>query len=399
MHTLVRTLLAVILIIGICNPAQAQKKRKSNPHAPGEDIYKHYRGTIGNRAVVFDVIWGWQGGSNYGGSYFYYTEQPETKHFIISEPPTFEHNETLWCNVTPEHTPPGENFFSDRDRPHERMTFTITDNKLEGKWYSPSEKDSAQINLTEDNSNAALEIRYYYDTVSFTNSKNNRFKVAYSLLAVQTNEGDANRLFITSSMMKFLSKGKPAGNDMNSYLAKVSTEYFSKLKANKDAIPADIAVTEKRKYASLSAYEQLLPIYNDKGFLVLKKTLMAQKADGGFKDELCSYLCLDLNRQKAITFDDVFNGDDNSLSNKLKAAYIRRYDMPPSKNTSTLKVNKIPVTKNIALVHKGINFSYDHEQLLKPDKEAFGLSEVNIFIPYTDLKDLLKPEFKKRIGM
>ncbi len=140
-------------------------------------------------------------------------------------------------------------------------------------------------------------------------------------------------------------------------------------------------------------------MYNDNGFLVLKKTLVAYQADGDIKNELCSYLCLDLRTQRPMTFDDVFNGDTNSLSNKLKAAYVKRYDMPPSNKVSSLQVDKIPVSKNIALVHKGINFSYDHEQLLKPDKEAFGLSEVNIFIPYTELKDLLKPEFKKRIGM
>jgi hypothetical protein len=77
-------LTAVTLIV--CCPIHAQKKRSSTPHAPGEDIYKHYTGSIGKRQVTLDLRYGYQGASNYGGSSFYYADEDRIHHFYISEP-------------------------------------------------------------------------------------------------------------------------------------------------------------------------------------------------------------------------------------------------------------------------------------------------------------------------
>jgi hypothetical protein len=41
------------------------KHRKANPHEAGEDIYKHYTGTIVSKKIVLDLRYGYQGATNY----------------------------------------------------------------------------------------------------------------------------------------------------------------------------------------------------------------------------------------------------------------------------------------------------------------------------------------------
>ena len=92
--------------------------------------------------------------------------------------------------------------------------------------------------------------------------------------------------------------------------------------------------------------------------------------------------------------------DKNKLSVLLEKSFRNRYSIPATKKLNTvLKVSKIPFTANVAVVHGGLNFSYDYYSLFAKHKDDFAKTEVNIFIPYTDLQDLLKPGFKDRIGM
>ncbi len=75
--------------------AYAGDRKTCIHHGPGEDIYKHYKGTIGTHQVLLDLRYGYCGSSNYGGSYIHDLTTGTTTRLIISEPASFAHNMEL----------------------------------------------------------------------------------------------------------------------------------------------------------------------------------------------------------------------------------------------------------------------------------------------------------------
>ncbi len=63
----------------------------------------------------------------------------------------------------------------------------------------------------------------------------------------------------------------------------------------------------------------------------------------------------------------------------------------------------MPITKNIALVDKGIIFCYVYKELI-PEKTYLKkyispIASIEIFLSYKQLEGLLKDDFKRSIGM
>jgi len=361
-------LMAAFFIIA-SSVSYAQKKRAANPHAPGEDIYKHYTGTIGTRKVTLDLRYGYQGASNYGGSTYYYPNQEGTTLFYIYEPETFDHNVTLTAGEQEEsHKLMADARELNRNRSaFPKWKFTITGNKLTGKWYSPDGIVIYDINLTEDYSRSyPMDVIYFRDTSSET-----------TLIAVKpsanTNSSDAD--FITSAELNFIN-GRSIG--VNNW-----PDYFTGGYAKK-----------------LAGVNDMFPVYNDNGFLVLMKSQYTNK----FPVDDFSFLCLDVLNKRILTLNDILNIDETRLSALLEKSVRKNYNLDPNKELSAwFLFDKIPVSEKIMIGNKGINFYYAIDEVIPAkdyqDKFLDRHTPIKIFLSYDDLKDMLKDDFKKRVGI
>jgi hypothetical protein len=382
MKKTINLILPALLLLMSVHACAQYKHRKADAHAPGEDIYKHYTGTIGDKKIALDLRWGWQGGSNYGGSDYYYADEPGTHSFDIYEPETFDHDATL--NAKDVIITQFGQMFGDRDVPSPKWQFTLNGNKLNGTWVSADGITNATVALTEDYSNSyPMDLVIFRDSIYYkseTNSMPANGIFTYSAPSSSCNSNDGN--FIKRAEFRFL-HGNGEYNEPTGVLTK---KYAKALFAKNIKTYADTA-TKKSDKAAFGMCS-LMPVYNDEGLLVLKESHSVN-----FTNEQVAYLCLDVRNQKQLELKDMLVANTNVLSPLLEKELRKKYKLDPSKDLKTwLLKSKIPVTSNAYPAHKGIVFTYNPGELLPNDN-------VDIFLSYDDLRNLLTEDFKKRIGM
>lgn len=335
----------------------AQKKYTADPKAASENIYKHYTGTIGNRKVTLDLRWGYQGGSNYGGSYFYYNDEGGIRRFYIFEPKTYNHDETLTAREEGEY----DLTTGEEDRKGgARWVFNINQRELSGKWYSGDGKDIRDIKLTEDLSHSyGFDLMPYSDfarrNTSLRSGKNFAFVVRpVKQLMASGKHNNEEAKFIDEKLLQFLSDKNVDGNQSAS----------------------------------------LLPVYNTNDILVLKN-------DGFINREAnIAYLCLDVKNKKQLVSGDILIETGDRLKSLIEQSLRKQYKLDQRKKLSTwLKVDEMPLTNNVMPANGGLIFSYAPREILPAEKAEAMYSPIDIFVSYQELDGLLTAAFKKRVGI
>ncbi len=309
-----------------------------------DDIYRHYKGTIGKDTVTLDLIFGFKGGSNYGGSAYYRKNSDAITRFLIGEPPSQDQHQTLYCVEVV----PGSEFERNKSP---KWEIKMTGNKLQGKWYSIGKTTEADIDLTEDYSRSypmdiyVKRTKAIDDTVK-TATADNFFLYAKPSAAVKPRDAAFINSKINKIPVKYLTsflKDKPATNQMT--------------------------------------LMYLMPVYNDKGFLTLK---MQYGYESYPENE--AYLCLDVEQKRMLAYDDIMENDPELLSAILGKAYSKL------KDTNANATTGISPTKNVMITYNGIIFHYNNKQIA-------GEENVSIYVPYSELSSLLKKDFKNRMGL
>ncbi len=340
--------------------ASAQKKMCPDPHGPGQDIYKHYKGTLGGKAVSLDLRYGYCGGSNYGGSTYYYDDNERTTLFYIYEPKSYEHGVTLTAGEQQEQTNIWEDYKDQMEPVMPTWEFKILGNKLIGKWQSDDKKINSDIELDEDYSRSVpMDIRFIKDSTSGAS-----FVGVKPAATVSKKNAD----FIEGEQLKFVSSSDETIKTWPDYL-----RYYAK---------------------NNSGMFYFMPVYNDNGFLVLEKNLRIKKLEKNY------YLNLDVNNRKQVTLNDIVISDRKKLSAMLETAVRKKYNLEAGKKLSTWFINdQMPVTDNIMIGHKGIVFCYNPGVIYNVNHDKDENNVIRVFLSYGQLSKIMKPDFRRRIGM
>ncbi len=365
MHKIFSTALALFLFVCVnCSYGQKWDKCRGK-NIPGENIYKHYFGTLGGEKIVLDLRFGFCGGSNYGGSNYYFEGKEGSTCFYIGEPDSFNLNITLHGEEQPNANKLWESAdqWTDRDN-LARWTFKITNNTLTGTWTSADKKEKKDIRLTEDYKNSVP-----MDLFSYRN-KEAKIWIAYTKATAAVKADEAE--FIVQEQLDFLGVSRER--------AKTWTAYLGSLKAD-DSI----------------GMMNLMPVYNENGFLVLENESVRNEQTAYTSRH--SYLCLDIANKRRLTLNDVLIDDNEKLSHLLESSLRKKFNL--DKNLRNYFIfEKVPVTSNIRLTEQGIYFCYDFNDIVfKRDGARPGENPLKVFLPYGQLKDLLKEDFKKRLGL
>lgn len=97
----------------------------------------------------------------------------------------------------------------------------------------------------------------------------------------------------------------------------------------------------------------------------------------------------DLKKNKTVELEDIFNNFSEMDWNGILANHFDNDDQK-----EMLLVDKIPVNRNFYFNQKEITFVYNHYEIT-----AYAAGVVEITIPFSELKNNLKPEFIKRYGI
>ena len=369
------------------NALHAQdKNRKANPHATGEDICKHYTGTIGDKNVVLDLRYGYQGASNYGGSRYYYADKAGTYGLIIPEPESFDHNIVLTAEEAKEnHDLNNDDLAPDRSNLAAKWEFTISGDSLTGTRQDFVTRQTEDIRLAEDyKKSTELDMVFITDKLPTKDDPEKTWAMAsYMLVQPSFNTVEDKVIFIKGTALNFLGGLKLGAYYWSAFPPAYTKKFFDDIVAENDT-----PIVEKDYYMAL------MPTYNDNGFLVLERMI-------GLGYDSISYLCMDVRNKKQLDLKDILNVDNAKLSKLLENALREKYKLDKNKSLNTwLLVSKIPVTKNFALGHKGIYFTYNSGELYKSKPGSWNArNELSIFLPYDQLQSMLKPEFKKRLAL
>lgn len=353
----------LILALLFCNNIHAQRTTPYNPivhrqppgqHSVGQDIYKHYTGTIGGRKVSVDLRYGYQGASNYGGSTYYFADEDERTLFFIRQPPAFSHDVALDSWEVPEDTSLiGE---SPHVSPGPGWSFRIEGDELNGTWHNTADLEHKDVVLREDYSNSCpMEIVFLGGGPESESGRS--FMCAVP--SAKMNKDDAS--FITAEQIRFF-----------------------------DGDNTKIKTWDRFVIWKAGNFEgtYFLPVYNDNGILVME----SEYGSNITGDHKLNYLCLDVRNHKRFSADDMLNIGSGKLSALLEDAVRTKYNIPADVPLSArLLREKIPHAKNVYPVHSGLVFCYNPGELVK-DKE------VVVHIPYRKLDGILRPGFSKRMG-
>jgi hypothetical protein len=380
-----RTLvLACCSLILLQASAYAQQETRAKAHAPGEDIYRHYKGTIGGKHVVLDLRYGFQGASNYGTSSWYYTETEGLNSLILTQPASFDHDATITCEHYPASVMWGPDPL-DREKTPGKWTISMKSGKLTGKWNSTDGKQSKSIDLTEDYKDAVAMEVMCMDTATYTDNK--VFFVGVKPAAgVARKEAD----FISSALTRWAC-GDTISADSWQHYPKAAAEKFL------GRFHKDLAPSSRNGGSPMMKNNQrfimVFPVYNEQGMLVIGQDI-SDFHNNGSTVNCPAYLCLDVKQQKIWKLSDVVDTGNNKLTAAVRKATQTLYHQEAGKKSGYLfDFEQIKPTENFILCNKGLMFCYKN-----PD-ESFWTSEIRIFVPYAQLKDILKKDFKKRMKL
>jgi len=392
-----RTGCCLIVLFIFITRLQAQVAAHTDSKMPAAPFYRHYTGTIGNHKAVIDLRYSYEGAMNYGGSTCYFTDEGGLNFFLISKPPSFSDTEVLRAQVFPENIPLKEvkNAYSIFVQTS-RFEFTLPHDSLKGKWYVQNAQGPLIIALKEDYSAAVpLIFNHADDSEMATGRSNEPLKAVASYNGIQPSPKvkEKEAQFINKAVTQLLGGGGKSSSDAYNLAQAVFQQFFA-------GFHSALNKKEKPDGSNFSGIYTLFPVYNENGLLVLQV--------GGYQYDFANkeytdrnrYLCLDVQNKKLLKLDDIIEPNNDLLISLLEKAFRNKYQLEPGRKISELFITeKMPRTDNFILVNKGLIFSYYPAKIFRDSEDISELQEMRLFLSYDELQNLLKPDFKARMGL
>ena len=356
-------LLTTAITIILLHIAYAGDRKTCVHHGPGEDIYKHYKGTIGTHKVLLDLRYGYCGSSNYGGSYIHDLTTGTTTRLIISEPASFAHNVELTGTESRI-----EDYWWDNMETSPQWRFTIDHDRLKGQRISADKKVKTNIDLAEDPAATAFQMVTFTDSAKTMRPCKPMFTAYYDHIGVSSS-ATVNEAIMT------VTNGKALGaSNMEDLPSALAQKVYTDFKTMYESLPADTSDARWKRHTHYYA-TLLFPVYNDKGIVALE-----------YRDHNDNYSMINIDVQtgRPLTHAAVFGRNDD----KLLAMVREEYQKHPDKG---LAVDSLSHTNDFMLVAGGVIFRYSYTDQYHKDR--------NVFLPYKQLLPLLAPDFKKRMGL
>ena len=279
------------------------------------------------------------------------------------------------------------------DAQNARLICSYSDGKLKGQWISGDNTKKYDFTLKENYPEGAYRFTamYFADSVTGFESKPNGPMGNISEFFIIPEGNDATAQWLQTQLKKILyldSAGK--GLDIEEAVKKGNDAYLT-------AYKNDIKAMENEEFMATLNYESMQEVsvrYNERGYVILE-SLSYDYSGGAHGNHGSALYCLDAVNKRQLTLRDVITADSNQLRPLLEKNFRTQAHLTTSQPlTEYLFENRLMPNDNFYFSDKGIGFLYNPYEIA-----AYALGQINVFIPYTELKQYIRPGFAKRMNL
>lgn len=135
-------------------------------------------------------------------------------------------------------------------------------------------------------------------------------------------------------------------------------------------------------------------LYNDKGYVVVD--FLADAYTGGAHGNYSSTMfCLDVKNKKQLILSDIVKIDSNNLQKLLEQNLRKQYNIKAQESLNKVLFDDfLKPNKNFYFNNNGLAFMYNPYEVA-----SYAQGQIVVYIPFTELKPYLVPQFAERIGV
>jgi Protein of unknown function (DUF3298) len=341
--------------------------------------YKHFTGTIAGKAVCVNL---YHYNSEIRGTY-YYNDVGEPIGLFNGEDST-KNDVGLYLSEDPETERDGTDDYTQ----NAHWVAMLSGDRLTGKWISRDGKKTYDIDLKEDYPVGTFR----FDVLMSDSSAGYGIALGHSAYQISTPDAAIDRIdryFLDTVVRRYL--GCDTAEDIAACMKAGNARYLSGFLEDVDSTDTD--PNDSLSHSGESTMD-LWVMYNEQNMVVLE-SLDYEYMGGAHGIYASSFTCADVQEKKVWELGDILTVDSTKLTSLLEQEARRQFGIKPGKDLSDrMLVDTIPVTHNIYFTRAGITFNYAPYEIA-----SFADGEVSLFIPYNRLMDMLRPEFKKRMGI
>ncbi len=369
------------LLASCDNNVQQQKLvNQSDVTIDKNTYYKRYSGTIAGQPVVLHLS---SDNGALSGTYYYIKQgKPIGIYFtkdttiadgyLVAEPPA-----------------------SRADEREATWKILLKDNTITGKWTSPDGSKTYDINLKEEYPAGSYQLNIWEKEDSI------RYKVdrpepvatiAYKLLRGSSAMKNEDVQFIEKLIMQELGADSLNAITIEDCVKKQIAAYavWYRETIGEDTTESSLMMASNNYYSGVA----MDVIFNDNYWLVMEMS-GSEYTGGAHGNYGVSYMNIDMQQKRVWKIEDVMTVDSNKLNLLLDQEARRYFAMAPTETfEDRLLTDKVLPNGNICITPTGINFVYNPYEIA-----SYADGIITLFLPYSQIKDLLKPAFKQRMGL
>ncbi|WP_346236584.1 DUF3298 and DUF4163 domain-containing protein [Niabella insulamsoli] len=345
-------------------------------------FYKSLEGTIAGKPVVLNLV---KTGNRLDANY-YYTEKGQPI-FLMKN----------W-----EKTAKDSFYFIEITNPSNgqsaQLSMAIVTNGLRGTWTSADGAASYPIDLKTTSADAPLELiaMSKIDTAYYTRFKSDTPTLKAAVTVVAASGHDDHAEWLNDRVKSIIANGnkKLKNLSLSQTVDALVSDAVNGYEAEVDS--SIVGVDDDGPHYFLNReYETLSNvIFNQHGLLTLSVFNYAYTG-GAHGNHATSMHCFDLTNRKELKLSDITSADSVVLGRLLEQQYRKQYEVPAGTPLSQrLFVDKLAPNNNFYLSPTGIGFCYAPYEIA-----SYADGQINIWIPFSDLKGYLNPEFAKRMHL
>lgn len=336
--------------------------------------YKQFSGTIDKYPITLHLH---KMGNEYGG-YYYYNSKLDPIQFNgedSSEAGTIKLSAYISSTETNEH-----------------FKLTLAGKLVSGEWRANEKAKALKVSATEVPTGLGFDYVFTKGTALLRPKMKESPEASYEAAALWPKGNSAQATFLKKIINEEFGRKNSIEEIGKFFLSRKKqffAEYFEEYKYIKDE---DITSPYS---LSMSEFSKMEIVFQSSKLLMIA-THSYSYTGGAHGNYGTSYAPVDLVNNKRLKIDHILIKTGKAkLTEFLEKSFRKTYGVSDSEPLTEggLFENKIEPTDNFYVTAKGLWFCYNPYEI-----GPYGLGEINMFIPFTELKDYLQPGFKKLIG-